>query len=161
MFLTKCKKDKHSKIDNKNKEIFTKCPPPPPNLYKMPPPHPKISSYFFPQLLENTHFSTFRLFYVHIDIVGYFQTQKPFFTLFDLLSPFGQFSFFGLFGLFSLFSLFSLLGLLSLSSFFIFWVWDYRLKRLKRLKRPKRLVVKRCWLMQVSWFPFSRVIYVI
>ena len=36
-----------------------------------------------------------------IDIVGYFQTQKPFFTLFDILSPLGQFSLLRLLGRFN------------------------------------------------------------
>ena len=63
------------------------------SIYKMPPTpahkslqnahpspfHPEITSYFPPRFLKNTHFSNRHLFYVHIDIVGYFQTQNSFF----------------------------------------------------------------------------------
>ena len=54
-------------------------PPPTPKSLQNAPPHPEIISYFPPRFLKNTHFSNRHLFYVHIDIAGYFQTQNSFF----------------------------------------------------------------------------------
>ena len=73
-----------------------KFPPTAPDFGQNALPHTYVWSYLFCRTLTNTYFSNTHIFFVEIHNVGYFQTQKPFYSIFDILRHFRRLRLFGL-----------------------------------------------------------------